>query len=58
MWRLKHDGEWFGPKWRSHSDAWIHLLRSQGQSVSYATTYEGWRIVRCSPLTRYGVKRS
>jgi hypothetical protein len=57
MWRLKKDGEWKGPKCPTYSHAWIELLRSQPQSTSYAVDYEGWEIVRCSPLTRYGVKR-
>jgi hypothetical protein len=57
VWRLKKDGEWFGPKWRRHTDAWIHLLRSQPQSVSYGTEYGGWEIKRCSPLIRTGLRR-
>jgi hypothetical protein len=57
MWRLTRGGEWFGPKWSSYTDAWMHLLRSQGQSTHYAFTHGGWSIERCSPLTRYGVKR-
>jgi hypothetical protein len=57
MWRLKRGGEWYGPKWPEYVDAWIHLLRSQGQSTHYATTHGGWDIVRCSPLIRTGKRR-
>jgi hypothetical protein len=57
MWRLKHDGGWYGPKWRRHTDAWMHLCRSQPQSTYYALTFGGWDIKRCSPLIRYGMRR-
>jgi hypothetical protein len=57
MWRLKKDGEGKGPKWVTYDDAWMALLRWQGQSISHATQYEGWEIKRCSPLIRTGKRR-
>jgi hypothetical protein len=43
MWRLKKDGEWVGVKWPEYVDAWMSLLRCQGQSVSHAVEYEAGR---------------
>jgi hypothetical protein len=57
MWRVKRNHEWYGPKYQRYADAWISLLRAQGQSISYATQYGGWEIKRCSPLIRTGLMR-
>lgn len=32
----------------SHNEAFIYILKAQGQSVHYAIQYGGWRIVKVS----------
>jgi hypothetical protein len=51
---VRHDGEVkarydSGDSIKDHNDAWMHILRHQGQSVDYAMRFGGWAIVSISP---------
>ena len=50
LWNVTHDGERKGGPFNGHNEAFAYLLRAQGQSVHYATTYGGWAIVPVAPF--------